>query len=84
MISVSTWFQLGLNENQCKAAVGQLSCQAIRTAAGRKIGPFRATGISLDDLPPEERWKIPSEVKGSEDGSSESEASEDEDEMETD
>ena len=74
-----------MNENQCKAAVGQLSCQAIRTAAGRKIGPFRATGVSLDDLPAEERWKIPSEVKDSEEGSSESAASEDdEDEMETD
>jgi hypothetical protein len=73
-----------LNENQCKAAVSQLPCQAIRTAAGRKIGPFRATGVPLDDLPPEERWKIPSEEKDSEDGSSESEASEDDGEMETD
>ena len=82
-------YLLGLNENQCKAAVGINSCQAIRTAAGRKIGPFRASVVALDDLPAEDRWKIPKEdlspASGSESGSrSEEEEEEESDTMDAD
>ena len=49
----------GLNEQQGKFAVSNMANEAIRSAAGRKIGPYRATVQRIDYLPKEERWKIP-------------------------
>jgi hypothetical protein len=77
-------YLLGLNENQCKAAVGIASCQAIRTAAGRKIGPFRASVVALDDLPAEERWKIPKDDLVPASGSGLEEEDEESDTMDAD
>lgn len=74
-------YLLGLNEQQCKAAVGTMSCQAIRSAAGRKLGPYRATVVPLSDLEPEASWKVPtSQPKSDSEPTSGSES----EEMETD
>jgi hypothetical protein len=35
-----------------------------RSAAGRKIGPYRAAIVPLEDLPPEQKWKVPETVGG--------------------
>ena len=70
-----------------------MSCSSwldiFRTAAGRKIGPFRASIVPLDDLPPEERWKIPEgddvpkDSDDEDDVSNNSDEDDDEQEMET-
>ena len=52
---------LALNEHQGKTAVKEFPCQAIKSASGRRLGPFRASVIGLSDLDPEDAWKIPSE-----------------------
>ena len=68
--------------------MGIASCQAIKTAAGRKIGPFRASIVALKDLPAEEHWKITKDdsdkdcsASGSESGSG---SEEEEEEMDAD
>jgi len=52
----------GLNEQQGKFAVSNMANEAIRSAAGRKIGPYRATVQRIEYLPKDERWKIPNSV----------------------
>merc|ERR550539_1039972 len=49
----------GLNEQQGKFAVTMMAIELIRSAAGRKIGPYRATIQRVEDLPKEEKWKVP-------------------------
>ena len=49
----------GLNEQQGKSAVSVVGNEVLRSAAGRKIGPYRATVQRVEDLPEEERWKVP-------------------------
>ena len=49
----------GLNEQQGKMAVSSMASDAVRSAAGRKIGCYRATVQSIDTLRKEEIWKIP-------------------------
>ena len=49
----------GLNEQQGKMAVSNTACDTVRSAAGRKIGCYRATVQSIDSLSKEDKWKIP-------------------------
>ena len=49
----------GLSEQQGKFAVTMMAIELIRSAAGRKIGPYRATVQRVEDLPKEEKWKVP-------------------------
>ena len=49
----------GLDEQQGKMAVSYMATEAVRSAAGRKIGCYRATVQPIDKLIKEERWKIP-------------------------
>ena len=68
----------GLNEQQGKFAVSSMANEAIRSAAGRKIGPYRATVQRIEHLSKDERWKIPNSVdcKESYQGSSSDESME--------
>ena len=50
---------LGLNEQQGKMAVSYMAAEVVRSAAGRKIGCYRATVQNIDKLSSEESWKIP-------------------------
>ena len=56
-----------------------------RTAAGRRVGPFRATIVPVEDLPPEQLWKLPEQDKQDSDDESSDDGSEaaSEDGMET-
>ena len=56
-----------------------------RTAAGRRVGPFRATIVPVEDLPPEQLWKLPEQDKQDSDDESSGDGSEagSEDGMET-
>ena len=49
----------GLNEKQGKFAVSNMGVRVVQSSAGRKIGPYRALVQRIEDLPEEERWKIP-------------------------
>ena len=75
----------GLNEQQGKMAVSSMASDAVRSAAGRKIGCYRATVQGIDTLTKEEMWKIPkqrNEVDTNEEFSDENmdESSDDQDE----
>lgn len=52
---------LALNEQQGKTAVKEFPCRAIKSGSGRRLGPFRASVISLSDLDPNDAWKVPKE-----------------------
>ena len=49
----------GLDEQQGKFSVTTMGANLIRSAAGRKIGPYRATVQRIEDLPESEQWKVP-------------------------
>ena len=51
-------FLFGLNEHQGRLAVGAMGLKAVRAAAGRKVGPFRATVEDVSDLGREDAWKV--------------------------
>lgn len=52
-------FLFGLNEHQGKQSVSQEALNLIKAAAGRKVGPYRATVQKVDKLSESERWKLP-------------------------
>ena len=52
-----------LNEQQAKNAVTKLACDAVKSGAGRRLGPFRAVVQAKPHLAPDEAWKIPSDPK---------------------
>ena len=52
-------FIFGLNEQQGKLAVGSMGLEVVRAAAGRKLGPFRATVEDTSDLSQGDVWKVP-------------------------
>ncbi len=53
-------------------AINERSYFLFRTAAGRKVGPYRATIVPIEDLPPEQKWKIPESDKSDDDDASSS------------
>ena len=57
-------FLFGLNEHEGKQSVSGQPQELIRSAAGRKVGPYRATVKKIDDLEKDERWKLTEERKG--------------------
>ncbi len=68
-------FLFGLSEQQGKAAASGMAARAIRSAEGRKVGPFRATVEKIDSLKETDKWKQSAPDEDSDTGS---EASEDE------
>ena len=65
----------GLDEQQGKFSVTTMGANLIRSAAGRKIGPYRATVQRMENLPESEQWKVPKlgcSLKDSESDSEES------------
>ncbi|TRY74798.1 hypothetical protein TCAL_07111 [Tigriopus californicus] len=56
-------FLFGLNEHQGKLAVKGIGHQVVKTALGRKMGPFRALIQKVDQLPEEEQWKVPEDAQ---------------------
>ena len=56
-----------------------------RTAAGRRVGPFRATIVPVEELPSEQLWKLPEQEKQDSDDESSDDGREagSEDDMET-
>ena len=68
-----------LNEQQAKNAVTKLACDAVKSGAGRRLGPFRAVVQAKPQLAPDEAWKIPSDPKAAAVDSSSSSDSEQED-----
>ncbi len=70
---------LALNEQQGKSAIREFPSRAIKSASGRRLGPFRASVIAISDLDPEDEWKIPKEPSPGTSDSSENECIMDED-----
>ena len=70
-------FIFGLNEQQGKDGVHQNPIKVVQSAAGRRLGPYRALVQKIEDLPENESWKIPDELSDSESGSESDESSSD-------
>ena len=64
-------FIFGLNEHQGKLAVGSMGLKVVRAAAGRKLGPFRATVEDVSNLSQEDVWKVPTTTSPEESSSDE-------------
>jgi ribonuclease P/MRP protein subunit RPP1 len=75
-------FLFGLNEHQGKLAVGAMALEAVRAAAGRKVGPYRVTVEKVDFLKEEDKWKVSNPVEEEESSSEESSEEEEEEEAE--
>jgi len=52
-------FIFGLSEHQGKLAVGSMGLKVVGAAAGRKLGPFRATVEDVSNLKQGDVWKVP-------------------------
>lgn len=52
-----------LNEQQAKNSLTKLATDAVKSGAGRRLGPFRAVAQLKSQLAEQESWKIPSDPK---------------------
>ena len=59
----------------------KVACDAVKSGAGRRLGPFRAVIQARPQLAPDEAWKIPSDPKAVDSSSSDDDSEEEDTEM---